>query len=480
MKRFCAFLAVFALLGAAIPIATAKPTRRPKPAPISDPTKLPPDKAQSLVSAGRIVGFYDPTNLARDPVLSAKSACLMDAKTGEIVYQKNADLPLYPASTTKIMTGLLLAEYTKPDDVITCLDPTIRNVEPSSLHIQAWEKFSSRDLLVGTLLRSGNDGCVMIAQHVSGSVRNFAELMNERAIIAGATHTHFTNPNGLPDTSHTTTAHDLAVITRTALQNERFADAVRTPRRVIKRSKSTDVVVASKASGFYKTFPGADGVKTGYTKAARHCFVGSATRGGRQLIGVVLSASNNASGETATLLGWGYRRFPTVVAAKKSDSAAPVAVSGGVSPVVATVAAANLITFGDAVNPASVVQIVAEPVADLTAPIVKGQIVGRLVARVDGMERGTVPLLAGEDVAAAPLSVMAQKTGAAFMGIGKIVWLCMSAGAVCLIGLAYYGTTTTTSARRRRNRVAPQSGGIHHGGARPGERRTGHGTRNQR
>ncbi|MBC8140258.1 MAG: D-alanyl-D-alanine carboxypeptidase [Armatimonadetes bacterium] len=471
MKRITALLAAFALATPAL----AKP-----PAKITDPLKLPADKAQSLVNTSKIVGFYDPANLQRDPVVSAKAVCLMDAATGEIVYEKNADLPLYPASTTKIMTGLLLAEYTKPDDIITCLDPKIRDVEPSSLHVQAWEKFSSEDLLVGTLLRSGNDGCVLIAQHVSGSVRNFADLMNERAVTVGATNTHFTNPHGLPDTKHITTAHDLAVMTRAALQNERFAAAVRTPRRVIKRSKSKDVVVASKASKFYKAFPGADGVKTGYTRAARHCFVGSATRGGRQLIGVVLSAASNASGETATVLGWGFRRFPTIVAAKADESAAPVAVGGGVSPVVPTVAAANLVTFSDAVNPAPVVQTVAEPIADLTAPITKGQIVGRLVARVDGVERGSVPLLAGEDVAAAPLSAMARKTGAAFAGIAKNVWLGMGAGAVCLIGLAYYGTTTTTSARRRRNRVAPQSGGIHHGGARPGERRTGHGAGNQR
>ena len=485
MNRFLSSTLTLLLLVGATPSrhANAKPPRPAKSqsaAKFGDPTKLPADKAQSLVTSSRIPGFYDPANLRREPVISAKAAVLMDAATGEIVWAKNADLPLYPASTTKIMTGLLFAEYTKSDEIVTCLDPKIRNVEPSSLHIAPWEKFSSHDLLIGTLLRSGNDGCVVIAQHISGTVAKFADLMNERAVVAGATHTHFHNPNGLPDPLHTTTAHDLAVITRAALQNERFADAVRTPRRVIRRSRSTDVVVQSKASGFYKSFPGADGVKTGYTRAARHCFVGSATRGGRQLIGVVLSAADNASGETATVLGWGFRRFPTIIAAKANTPAVPVLLAGGVAGTVNTIAAKDLITFGDALTPVPVVQTVAEPLAGLSAPVAKGQIVGRLVARVDGMERGSIDLLAGETVAASPVSAMAKKTGAAFAGVGKMVWLGMGAGAVCLIGLAYYGTTTTKGTRRRRNRVAPQSGGIYHDGARPRERRDGHGARNKR
>lgn len=342
--RFTALFLAALVLASVSPVADAKRPRRRRPVRVAvvqkfgDVTKLPVGKAQSLVNAVRIPGFYDPANLSRDPIISARAAVLMDAATGEIVYQKNADLPLYPASTTKIVTGLLLSERTEPDDIITCTNTKIRDVEPSSLHIQPWEKFSSRDLLVGTMLRSGNDGCVVIAEHISGSVPKFAALMNERAVEAGATNTHFTNPHGLPDPRHKTTAHDLAVVTRAALQNERFADAVRQRRRVISRTKSKDVVVASKAKKFYETFPGADGVKTGYTRAAKHCFVGSATRDGRQLIGVVLSAANNASGETATVMGWGYRRFPTVIALKAGQSAPPIPVPNAAKPQVLTVA----------------------------------------------------------------------------------------------------------------------------------------------
>ena len=473
---FALCLAVIVALLASTGDVQAKRPPHARVAPASkfgDPAKLPVDKTQSLVNAAKLPAFYDPADLSRDPVVSAKAACLMDAATGEIVYAKNADAPLFPASTTKIITGLLFAEYTAPDDIVTCLNPKIRDVEPSSLHIQPWEKFSSHDLLVGTLLRSGNDGCVVIAEYVSKTVPRFADLMNERAIDAGATNTHFTNPNGLPDPAHTTTAHDLAVITRAALQNERFRDAVKTPRQVITRTKSKDVVVQSKAIRFYKTFPGADGVKTGYTRAARHCFVGSATRNGRQLIGVVLGAADNASGEVATVLGWGYRRFPSVVALAAGQVAPPVAVTGGAKATVSTVAASDLRTFTDALNTAAVVQTVAEPVADLAAPIARGQVVGRLVARVDGVERGSVALLADEEIAVAPVV-------AAVQNVGKLLPWGMGAGTLCLIGLVYYGTTTTKSARRRRGHVAPAGRGMDHGGSRVGQRRDGHGARDKR
>ncbi len=473
------------LLAISLALPTCEVQARPRPrasvaTKIGDPTKLPLDKAQRLVSTVRIPGFYDPANLARVPIVSSKAVALMDVATGEILWTKNAGQKLYPASTTKIMTGLLLAEKTEPNDIVTCLNVKIRDIEASSLHIQPWEKFTSRDLLYGTMLRSANDGSVVIAEHISGSVAKFADLMNARATEAGATNTHFTNPNGLPDPDHYTTAHDLAFITRAALANERFRDAVKVRKRAISRSKSTDRVVASKAKTFYETFPGADGVKTGYTRAARHCFVGSATRGGRQLIGVVLGASDNATGETATVLGWAFRRFPTILAMRTGESAPPVAVLNAASPTVRAVAGADLVTFSDATRPAPVVQTVAEATPGLSAPIGRGQEIGRLIARVDGVDRGSVPLLADEDLAVAPVVVASRKAGSVLGSVGKIFLWAVGAGAVFLIGLACYGTATTKSARRRRNHLAPQGRGVDFGRPRQSERRDNNGSGDKR
>ena len=460
--------ATLALVALSPSPANAKRPRPPKPPRLSqaalaaakfgDPLKLPLAKAQALVDTTKIPPFYDPADLARVPVISSRHVVLMDAASGQILWGRGADERAYPASTTKIMTCLLLAERAKPDDVITCTNPNIRQIEESSLHIQPWEKFTSEDLLRGTMLRSANDGAVVIAEAVAGSVPHFAEMMNARAAEAGATNTHFHNPNGLPDDQHWTTAHDLAAITRAALANPRFREAVRIKRRVIARSSGKDLVVESKGKKFYDDFPGADGVKTGYTHAARHCFVGSATRDGRQYIGVVLGANNNAVAEMEALMGWGFRRFPALVV-EQNASAPPVTLKSGAKPAVATVAGADLVTYQDAVKPGAS-QLVSLPAPNLSAPVAKGQTVGTLAVRGERGDRASVPLLAGETVAFAPVAAFMAPAGkggngAMLFGAGGV--------AVFLIGLACYGTTSAKSARRRRNNVASKSRGTHLG-----------------
>ena len=298
-------------------------------------------------------GFYDAQDLSKPPVLSAPSAILMDADTGQVLWEKNADEKHYPASTTKIMTALLFIEHSKPTDIVTCLDPKIGQIEESSLHIKPWEKFTAQDLLYGFILRSANDGAVVIAQHVSGTVPKFADLMNARALELGAKNTHFVTPNGLHDPQHYTTARDMALIARAALKNERFADAVRLPERMISRSiLKTDVRIASKAKKqFYDKFPGADGVKTGYTRKSLHCFVGSATRDGRRLLSVVLGARNSAISDTTPLLSWGFKRFGTSFVARKNEPVVAVSIRGGDSPTVPTIAAQDLHASFDTLAP---------------------------------------------------------------------------------------------------------------------------------
>ena len=307
-KRIYILSALLLLGGTAYAQNAKSPVKLAKPTP----------DIQTLVSKGKHPAFFDPENLAKPPVLSAKSAILMDADTQQVLWEKNADELRAPASTTKILTGLLLAEHSQPTDVITCLDPTVRKIEESSLHIQPWEKFTAKDLLYGLMLRSANDGAVVVAESVAGSVPRFAELMNRRAAELGATNTHFTNPNGLFDPQHYTTARDLAKIAAGAMQNSRFADAVSLPRRKIARSKATqDVIVSSKARKFYKYLPGADGVKTGWVRQSGQCFVGSATRQNRRLLCVIMGANGNASGEAIPVLSWGFRRFPQTPAGKE-------------------------------------------------------------------------------------------------------------------------------------------------------------------
>ena len=190
------------------------------------------------MKAGKLPGYYTKADLSKPPVLSAPSALLMEYDTGEVLYASGADIKRYPASTTKILTGLLFAENTKPDDIVTCNDPSVVNIEPSSLRIKPGERFRAEQLLYGFLLRSANDGAVVIAEHVAGSVASFSTKMNARAAELGAVNSHFVNPHGLHNPEHYTTARDLALIARAALQNPRFTDAVGTPKRTISRSIS--------------------------------------------------------------------------------------------------------------------------------------------------------------------------------------------------------------------------------------------------
>jgi D-alanyl-D-alanine carboxypeptidase (penicillin-binding protein 5/6) len=460
----------------AAPAAQAAPkAKAAAAAAVGDPTKLPAWKAQQLVDSTKLPSFFYPADLSLAPVVSAKGAALIDFDTGEILWEKNGTLRRYPASTTKILTCLLLAEKTQPTDVITCMDPKIRQIEESSLHIQPWEKFTSKDLLYGTMLRSANDGSVVIAEHIAGSVAAFSEMMNERARQAGATDSHFHNPNGLPDDQHWTTARDLALIAREAMKNDRFRDAVSQQRRTIARSKVTqDVVVASKAKKFYQTFPGADGIKTGYTRAAKHCFVGSASRGGRRLIAVVLGSADNASGEAATVLSWAFRRFPSVEVAKAGTNVAAVPVRGGTAPQVPAVAAETLRAVTDVVKAGAPGTGAAAPAVEtevrgadhLYAPVRKGQPVGTLVAKVGGREVGSVALLAAEDVPAAPNPVAAAFGG----GVRPWPFVTAGAGLLALVGWGYYGTASAKGPGRRRVRIAPQGRGVDRGRPRAGGR----------
>lgn len=428
--------------------------------------KPPKGDPQALVSAGKRPAFFDPRDLSKTPVLSAPSAILMDADTGQVLWSKNPDLRRAPASTTKIMTALLFIENTRPEDVITCMNPRITQIEESSLHIRPWEKFSAEDLLYGLLLRSANDGAVVVAEHVAGSVPAFATQMTERAKQIGAHNTNFVNPNGLTAPGHFSTARDMALIACEALKNPRFADAVGTPKRVIQRSKVTQdsVITARVKRFFYDKFPGADGVKTGYTRKAGYCFVGSATRDGRRLLTVILGAKNSASGDTIPLLSWGFKRFPAVTMARKGEPAGNVSIAAAINGAVSVVADDNLhATFDSLRTDKYEIKPEVRPMPGIVAPIRKGQQVGTMNALVNGVSVAEVKLIAAEDAAAAPLPAAIHRAGSRLPGT------LAGMGGIGVLLIAWrYGTTSAKGARRRRNRLAAARGGNDRSGPRLG------------
>ena len=213
---------------------------------------------------------------------SAVAEIAMELSTETVLQEGNADTRLPMASTTKIMTALIIVEDCNLDEVITVPDEAV-GVEGSSIYLKKDEQIDIRDLLYGLMLRSGNDSATALAIHHSGSVEKFVEVMNERAKKIGAEHTQFKNPSGLPDNEHYTTARDLCRIACYAMRNETFKEVVST-----RNYKGNFRTFANKNKMLY-SYEGANGVKTGYTVKAGRCLVSSAERNGMDVVTVVLN-----------------------------------------------------------------------------------------------------------------------------------------------------------------------------------------------
>lgn len=237
---------------------------------------------------------------------TSRSAILIDADTCEVYYEKNADERLAMASTTKIVTALTALRFFDPDSEMTVPDCAV-GTEGTSACLEAGERYSLEELLYALLLQSANDAAVTIAVGCCGSTEGFAQLMNREAKLLRLTNTNFTNPHGLPSEAHYTTARELALITRSALQNELISKIV---------SSETAVITSDTGKRRYfknhnrllSTYEGADGVKTGYTKTSGRCLVSSATRGSVRLIAVTLHSHNDWQ-EHTNMLDWCFERL---------------------------------------------------------------------------------------------------------------------------------------------------------------------------
>ena len=229
----------------------------------------------------------------------------MEVTSRRVLWEREADRALPMASTTKILTALIVAEDCDPDAAVTVPEEAA-GVEGSSVYLCAGETLTVRDLLYGLLLRSGNDCAVALALHHSGSVEAFSACMNARAASLGAVHSHFCNPHGLPAAGHFTTAHDLALIASAALENALVGAAVSSPS--YRAEGSGGARVWYNKNKMLAQYEGADGVKTGYTAEAGRCLVASARRGGMHLVSVVLN-SPDMYARSSALLDAAFARF---------------------------------------------------------------------------------------------------------------------------------------------------------------------------
>ena len=218
---------------------------------------------------------------------TARAACILEMQTGRVLFAQGMHDRLPMASTTKVMTALLAIERGNLQDEVTCSENAF-GMSGTSIYLQQGETLTLEELLLGLMLSSGNDAAVAIAEYIGGTTAAFVDLMNARARQLGAVNTHFANPHGLPDDAHYTTAYDLALIAREAMGNDTFRRIVSTQRASISWAGRTYNRQLTNKNRLLSTYPGATGVKTGFTSRAGRCLVFGARRDGLELIGVVL------------------------------------------------------------------------------------------------------------------------------------------------------------------------------------------------
>lgn len=238
------------------------------------------------------------------PSVTARSAVVLDAETGKVLYDKNAYQLRAPASTTKILTSILAIECGNLNELVT-VSPYAASVGEASLNLQAFDRLTLNELVHGALIRSGNDACVAIAEHLSPSEEEFVGLMNLKAQAIGAYNTTFYNTNGLPHLKHLTTAYDLAVIARYALQSPVFSKIVQTKYYTMKWEEPRRTFFITNTNKLLWSYPLATGVKTGTTNKAGKCLVASAKSGDEEIIAVILNAYDRF-GDAQKLLDYGF------------------------------------------------------------------------------------------------------------------------------------------------------------------------------
>jgi len=313
------------------------------------------------------------------PSVIAQSAILVDMESGRVLFELNPYNKLPMASTTKIMTGLIALKEGNVEDKVE-IKSTCVGIEGSSIYLYDGEIISLEDLLYGLMLRSGNDAAVAIADYIGNSTDEFVFMMNEKAKQIGAKDTNFVNPHGLHDDNHYTTAYDLALITREAMDIKKFAEIVES--KMWKAHREKNNLFYNKNNTLWE-YEGGNGVKIGYTMKAGRCLVSSATRGGRTLIAIVLN-DRNWFEDCYSLLDYGFKEFKNYVIWDAGQYLMEVPVINGKKDSVPVVVE-KLFTYPLKEEELKDIKIYIDMPDEIVAPVEKGHIIGKVKVYLDGV-----------------------------------------------------------------------------------------------
>ena len=400
-------------------------------------------EADEIASEARVTFEYIKTEQeAPDdvPDIGCKAAYLADPVSGKIFYEKNAHEKMYPASTTKILTALLVLENCRPDDIVIVSRHAIelRPAGYTSANLKAGERLSVYTLLQALLIPSANEAAYALAEHVSGSVEAFASLCNSRARELGCETLHFVNPNGVHDDNHYCSAYDLYLIARECRKYDVFNEIVSTREFTV---PATDVYPYSDrvysntnelilpGSGYF--YSGCTGIKTGHTNPAGECLVSSSSKDNLNLIcvvmgGRIIGSRNERFSDTVKLLDFAYDNYSYKMIADSRKPLAEINIDNAIkdTPMLDVVLQTDIVTVAPAdTNEDNVITQINLP-EELKAPIQKNQVLGTVTYRVDGLIYST-NMVAGNEVIKKPYWLYNT-----LVSLGVILVLIMIAAAV--------------------------------------------------
>ena len=408
MRKFNRYLAIAAC--AAITICTATGAlAEPEPAATEEAAPAP------AVTSAQI--YTENPDATPPNTEHSESALLMDMRSGRLLYGKNITERLYPASTTKMLTGIIALESGRMDEVATATYEALQSItlEDSHMGILVGEELTMTDLVNGMLIYSANDAANVIAIQLAGSMQAFVDLMNAKASEIGMTDTHFTNACGVHDDNHYTTASDLATLARYCMQNEQFREIVKQPTYHIDPTNkyslnrdlpATNLFLSTARSSYYLYKP-CTGIKTGTTEAAGHCLVASAEYNGLELLTVVMKCDDEDQKTKAysynvsrNLFDYGFNNYETGILASVGNIVADSKVNEAKKDkrLTLTVDAdvTALVPVGNDIT--GEVQPVINRPTELTAPIHKGDVIGTISYIYKDAEIGKANLIAANDV----------------------------------------------------------------------------------
>ena len=319
--------------------------------------------------------------------ISAKSAILLDCATDRVIYEKDADSRSLIASTTKIMTALIVCEQCNVLDRVKVPKEAV-GIEGSSMYLKEGESLTVQELLYGTMLPSGNDAATALAIYCGGTVEGFVQLMNDKARSLGLKDTHFENPHGLDSQQHYSTAKDLGKLASYAMENPIFAKIAST-----KTVRAGERYLSNHNKLLWQV-DGADGVKTGYTKAAGRILVSSAQRDGRRLVAVTISDPNDWQ-DHAQLLNMGFDRYRSCTLVKAGSVLGTVEVAGGQEAVVQLIAKEN---FSYSLTEDESTRILLPSPGFVYAPVAENQNAGFAQIYLEDQWIGSVSLVYGNTI----------------------------------------------------------------------------------